>query len=164
MKQQWSGGVHQLYYKLAKGSLNELGSQGYHWTGPFKDQKHLDWSIHHSTERAEWNGNQGWMTFHRLIRKLQVDEQVLPESLTAEMLVGWHWGPGRVKMVQKLKSEGKLPRRREHTQQGDRRPGKKEVRRCGDRNMSFRTTWTRSPVPVMPSKAMCSREPYLPPP
>lgn len=52
------------------------------------------------------------MTLHGLIRKLQVDELVLLESLTAEMLAGGPRGPGHVKKVEKVKMEDNLPRKR----------------------------------------------------
>ena len=81
----------QLHYKLAEGSPNELDSQGCHWTEPFKDQKHLGWSIHHGTERARRNGDWGWMTLHRLIRELQVDEWV---SWKAWLQKSWQGDPG----------------------------------------------------------------------
>lgn len=55
------------------------------------------------------------MTLHGLIRKLQVDELVLPESSAAEMPVG-AWGghpggPGRVTMAEQVKEEGNSPNR-----------------------------------------------------
>ena len=54
-----------------------------------------------------------------------------------------------------LATEESLP------QQGDRRPGENRVRLHGDRNRSFQTSWTRSPVPVMSLEAMCPRESHL---
>ena len=86
-----SGRMCQLHYKLAEGSPNGLDSQGCHWSEPFKDQKHLDWSTHHSTERARRNGDRGWMTLHRLIRELQVDEWV---SGKAWLQKCWQGDPG----------------------------------------------------------------------
>lgn len=52
------------------------------------------------------------MTLHGLIRTLQVDELVLLESLTAQMLAGGPRGPGHVKKVEKVKMEDNLPRKR----------------------------------------------------
>lgn len=44
-------------------------------------------------------------------------------------------GPGCVKMVERVKSKGNVPQRRESNEQGGRRPVTKEARRQDDSNV-----------------------------
>lgn len=97
------------------------------------------------------------MTLHGLIRKLQVDELVLPESSAAEMPVG-AWG-GAPRGTGPCHNGRAGERGRQLTEQGGRRPVQRPERWHDDRNTGFRAVRTRVLLPAMPSKSYVALRP-----